>query len=454
MTDILLITDKPHIQKIFVDLANAENIPLRVTSALEDGSKELTSAKPSIVFVQAYLSGLSPKIIFTHLKKLLGRRRTRFVLLSASGKIDAGSEKLFHACVDVSLDEQAFITAIRAAIDDALTKKKKTQVSVKAPAEKTSLPSAHETARDTPDEPPEHPSVERIADITEISSGTRHFSELESGPTPRKETFEHSLEEQGVVYAPKQQKTTYSEFTETFSNAVHEISGEKPDPPASQEVSRGDLSAGDVSSVSPQSRSKLSSFMIWLLPALLIVVAVTFLQHHLTKPKSIDKTPLLSEKSDAPPFALPSETIADSQGRKQANSISPTNGATRTSPRVKPPITLPAFIPSGALDASYGNSNPGWERYAGKSTEFKVYRGERKEIKAIQVIDQSNKGISEAFMRDVLKQLTGSASFASESIEKQEEYRIQRVKLAGNISAVIYRDVKGETLRGFVVSWP
>ena len=444
VTDILLITDKPHIQKIFVDLARAYNLPLRVTSALEDGSKELTSAKPSIVFVQAYLSGLSSEIIFTHLKKLLGRRRTRFVLLSPSDKINASAAKLFHACIDISLDEQTLLEKIRSAIDAAAPKKKKNLTSARKSTEKTILPLSHETAQDIPDESPEYPGVENITDTTKISSSEQPSPQSESKDTARDDVSEPSLEEQGVVYAPTPRKATPSEPTETFANPVHEISEEKPNPLLDRETS-----PENVSSVSPQPRSKLSSFMIWLLPALLVVVAITLLQHYLANPKSTDETLMVSEKTDESTIA-----ITNSQSEKRVNNTPAANDVTQTSSRVQPPTTLPAVIPREGFDASYGNSNPGWERYISKSSEFKVYRGKRKEIKAVQVIDRSNKGIPEAFMSDLLKQLTGSASFVATSTEKEEEYRIQRAKLAGNLSATIYRDAKGDTLRGFVVSWP
>jgi flagellar FliL protein len=63
----------------------------------------------------------------------------------------------------------------------------------------------------------------------------------------------------------------------------------------------------------------------------------------------------------------------------------------------KRPVTLPDFIPRYGLDKNYGTANPGWDRYKGQVTEFKVFR-ENGAIKAIQIIDRGGQGVPESFM--------------------------------------------------------
>jgi hypothetical protein len=116
------------------------------------------------------------------------------------------------------------------------------------------------------------------------------------------------------------------------------------------------------------------------------------------------------------------------------------------------PRALPVFIPRAGLDKSYSTANPGWERYKGVVTEFKVFR-EGESIKAIQVIDRGGQGVPDAFMKMVLQQLTKIPSYAVVSSEKKDGYEIQRGQVADNLKVVYYRDAEGGRLRAFVMTW-
>lgn len=115
---------------------------------------------------------------------------------------------------------------------------------------------------------------------------------------------------------------------------------------------------------------------------------------------------------------------------------------------------LPDFIPRAGFDKQYSAANPGWERYKGEVTEFKVFR-EKGTIKAIQVIDRGGKGVPESFMKAVLRQVSKKPAFVPAATEKKEGYEIQRGQLADNtIRIVCYRDERGGTIRAFVLTWP
>lgn len=115
--------------------------------------------------------------------------------------------------------------------------------------------------------------------------------------------------------------------------------------------------------------------------------------------------------------------------------------------------TLPKFIPVNGLDKQYGTTNPGWELYRqGEVTEFKVLR-KAQVIKAIQVIDRGGQGVSEAFMKRALRQVTKNPAFSIYTSEKKEGFEIQRGLVAENIKVVYYRDGSGGKLRAFVLTW-
>jgi hypothetical protein len=124
-------------------------------------------------------------------------------------------------------------------------------------------------------------------------------------------------------------------------------------------------------------------------------------------------------------------------------------GSARASAR---PTRLPDFIPSYGMDKQYSAVNPGWERYKGQVTEFKVFR-EKGSIKAIQVIDRGGHGVPESFMKGVLRQVAKKPNFVLESSEKKDGYEIQRGNIAGNLKVVYYRDEQGGHLRAFVMTW-
>jgi hypothetical protein len=113
---------------------------------------------------------------------------------------------------------------------------------------------------------------------------------------------------------------------------------------------------------------------------------------------------------------------------------------------------LPDFIPRYGADKQYGSANPGWERYKGQVTEFKVLR-EGKTIKAIQVIDRGGQGVPESFMKGVLRQVSKKPVFTMETSEKKEGYEIQRGRVTESLRVVYYRDEEGGKLRAFVMTW-
>jgi hypothetical protein len=116
------------------------------------------------------------------------------------------------------------------------------------------------------------------------------------------------------------------------------------------------------------------------------------------------------------------------------------------------PTALPDFIPRYAIDRAYAKSNPGWERYRGQVTEFKVFR-EGNSIKAIQVIDHGGDGVPESFMKAALRQVSKNPVFVTESSEKKEGYEIQRGRVSENLKVMYYRDDQGGKLRAFVLTW-
>lgn len=463
MTDLLLITDVPRLRKIFSRLSDNKDIRLRICNNLEKGGEELAAEKPGIVFVQTHLSGLSAEIILMHLKKQLGRKRSRFVLLSTRAQAGSETMRLYQGHIDTSLDDEALLKCIKELNAELLTKGTK-----KVVAETVAPPTVPVEIQP--------PQTEAPAEI--VPAVIAALPEADTTPVVHPE--EPSLVDQGLTYAPRPRMAVYSEFNSSFDSAVSNM---KPTTSLDEAVpeQHHDWNNLEIETITPSSsRSKQAMFLLWLTPVVVAVIAITMMQHRQTTPASSNTT--LTPQSASTSSAKPQ--IPTAQKQQPVTALAPAQTLPQAVPKpttepdlassdkavltaiaenrsnkdkTKSPVAgrlsaLPDFIPRSALDKAYSTANPGWERYKGYVTEFKVYR-EGTSIKAIQVIDRGGKGVPESFMRAALRQVSKNPTFVLESTEKKEGYEIQRGRAAENLKVMYYRDDQGGKLRAFVLTW-
>ena len=471
MTDLLLITDVPRIRKIFNRLSDDKGITLRMASSLEKGGEELLARKPSMVFVQTHLSGLSADILLMHLKKQLGRKRSRFILLCAPSQVSGETIKLYHGHLDTALDDKALLDAFRHTVA-TLTTRKSANVQEAALAVEDIV--AGSAATQAP------PALTQVAEpVIEPAQEPPPAQDILDIAGPPEAPAEPSLVDQGITYAPRSRVKVYSEFTSSFDSAVESM--QEPEPP--QEPARQPFTGWDAGhlEIEPEKKfSKRFSFLLWLAPILVAAVVVTVIQNRKVeqKPVAITVTP---QKQEKPPLqqALPAQppTVSPKQAVSPAPLAAAASQGTAKDAKMQPgdkailsnedrsrndtpgpghagarPSALPDFIPTYGKDKEYSAANPGWERYKGRVTEFKVFR-EKGFIKAIQVIDHGGQGVPETFMKGVLHRMTKKPAFILESSDKKDGYEIQRGSIADNLKVVFYRDEHDGRLRAFVLTW-
>ncbi|MFA7059787.1 MAG: hypothetical protein WC156_03090 [Pedobacter sp.] len=408
MTNLLLITDIPRLRKIFSRFSDNKDIRIRIVNNLEKGGEEIIADKPSMVFVQTHLSGLSADILLMHLKKQLGRKRTRFVLLSPPDQVSNATLKLYHGQLDTSLNDNALFDAIREIIASLDNKGKKAapttttgEFSVTDLTQKavsiTETQALNQTEQITIEQQPVVPMPPETPELSAL---------------PHTTDAEPSLEEQGVIYAPRSRVSVYSEFTSSFDSAVSSIQpGEETDETPKEHLQSWNHKEVEKIDLKPvQNRSKGTTFLLWLAPLLIAVVVVTMFQYSKSTNKPPDvasqtadiktQTPVKPTATIAPVVAgttqatpappAPSTTLAPKPGNKAVAakaevqlrektmlSASAENRgqkvqskAVSDGPRLK---ALPDFIPRAGLDKEYIRANPGWERYKENVTEFKIY---------------------------------------------------------------------------------
>jgi len=456
VTDLLLITDVPRLRKIFSKLPDSRTVLLRVANNLEKGAEELAAVKPDIVFVQTHLSGLSAEIILMHLKKQLGRKRSRFVLLASPEQAGEETVRLYQGHIDTSCADDALLYSVRDMINALMAKPAKKPATEPAEVPPTSREALAEAEIQLQEAVPE-PEV--------VSTATTPETALVTIPE------EPSLEEQGLTYSPRSRLSVYSEFNSSFDSAVGSmktttLDEATPDP-------HHNWSDETIETIeAPPERSKRGAFLLWLAPVVIAVIVITILQHKRSTPsnQAVTQTTAVPAIVPAVPNPQPGPTVAPAKPAtiqpatdpNQAlsdkavikaidESRTPQKQAAVASGNSRPTV-LPDFIPRYALDKSYGQANPGWERYKGQVTEFKVYR-EGGAIKAIQVLDRGGNGVPESFMKAALRQVSKNPAVAMETTEKKEGYEIQKGQTADNLKVMFYRDDQGGKLRAFVLTW-
>ncbi len=470
MSNLLLITDVARLRKIFSRLTEDRNIRLRVVNNLEKGGEEIAIEKPDVVFVQTHLSGLSADILIMHLKKQLGRKRSRFVLLASPGQVTDAILKPYQGWLDTSAEDGQLSAELQHLLDTLLSKAKKGEETFSAES------MVQSDLKPFPDDESTFPGYRPV---TEAVPPQQIATEL---PFPvATNASEPSLEEQGITYAPRQRLKVYSEFNSSFDNAVSST----PEPETLDQATPSQSHGWDAESVDiAETKSHLSKkgvFLLWLIPVVIVVLAITYFQQQGPVPKADPvatntvSVAMVKPATQSPPHPLPTPVSESAKAAVVTKVISPVSpqdqdrmsdkavltaiaenrGSTSPSPSAASgarPTTLPDFIPRAGLDKQFSASNPGWERYKGQVTEFKVLR-EAQAIKAIQVIDRGGQGVPESFMKGVLRQVTKKPVLNIETAEKKEGYEIQRGRITENIKVVYYRDEHGGKLRAFVMTW-
>ncbi|MBW4056502.1 MAG: hypothetical protein HIU83_14090 [Proteobacteria bacterium] len=453
MSNLLLITDVARLRKVFGRLTEDKNIRLRVVNNLEKGGEEIVIEKPDVVFVQTHLSGLSADILIMHLKKQLGRKRSRFVLLAAPDQTNDTILKPYQGWLDTSADDGQMLSELHRLLATLLNKQKKNGDAAELEPVASAEPAASFAPKPQPVSAVETSALLGDQPDSEATPPQEPNADLQF-PVATPATAEPSLEEQGITYAPRPRLTVYSEFNNSFDNAVSST----PEPEALDQETPSFAHDWDVENIdtieTKPARPKRSTFLLWLVPVIVVVIVVTYLQQRSTASKTDSaaaKKPTAAV-SAAPTASVDQDKISDKAvltdiaGNRDPKSTAP------AAPTDARPSRLPEFIPQSGLDKKFSAANPGWERYNGKVTEFKVLR-EANAIKAIQVIDRGGQGVPEAFMKNVLRQITKTPDFSFETSEKKEGYLIQRGKVAKNIKVVYYRDENGGRLRAFVLTW-
>ena len=451
---ILLIADQDRLEKLFDFVSDSPQISFRVSRSLRQGSQDIAEEAPDILFVQNHLSGLSGEIISRHLMGQVEGTKPRVVLFGETGQ-QSPIPGALDACLDItSTDEE-----LTAAIIGILSELPSPQDPVKIPPPlRSDEPAPAPSTVEQPLSPDTTPSTTEPP--IPVTDTVEDFVSREAspGPPPPKSPFDEKLT---TVIRQSAEPVPLTELEDTVTLAAPT---EYPEPPPAKRPRIG------------RKNTELRAPLIWIGLAALAAVsvgAIMLLTPEAPSPKrplkstaptaapSSIKIPAPAPPPTAPPAATPASPPAATPPAVTATKVPAPQPQPPPPPQTTTPpqhaaatgkglAKLPSFIPREGHDQDYGKSHPGWERYRGARTEFKVYH-EGSVIRAVQAIDRSGVGIPESFLRGALNQMSNTREFTLDNTETQGKFRVEKGTVNAGARIVVYRTVPKGAIRAFVV---
>ena len=165
-----------------------------------------------------------------------------------------------------------------------------------------------------------------------------------------------------------------------------------------------------------------------------------------TQPAAKPVTPATSPvaKPEAKPAA---KTVAKLETKPVAKPVA--------NPEAKPVAkaglkSLPPIVSQTELDASYGKSHPGWQRYLGTHVEFKVFK-EAELYRALQVLERNGEPIPDQIFKRVLAEFGGADSYQVKSTGAKGKYLVEQGTTQGDVSITVYRNKGDRRMKAFVL---
>lgn len=461
MVTILLIADQDRLARLFDFVREYPQIGVRVSRSLRQGIQEIAQEPPSLLFIQNHLSGLSGEIIARHLVAELEGKRPRVVLFG-EGERSTPAAGVIDACLDAGLGDEELTAAIITLISESAPEPEEGVRETEVTVEALRPDSGHGDAiSPTPSPLADEPRLPRT-------------DEAETAPAATPREASPAGEPPGEIPAPASPE---SPFDRKLQAVLDQAPSPMPLAEVEDTVAQG-AAGGERAPFTPPPREelhrrgrapapKLKPYLTG--AALLAAGALSFFllrpaekpkpaPHSAGKPAPVVASPVPVAKPTPEPVGTAPSTPVPPAARPRVEPA-PTQAASPPPKAPAPPLpapagkglaSLPGFIPREGIDKGYGKGHPGWERYRGARTEFKVYR-EDSRIRAVQAIDRSGIGIPESFLRGALVQMTRTRDYAILEKQPQGKFHVERGAVATGASLVIYRTAPGGAIRAFVV---
>ncbi|WP_298266581.1 hypothetical protein [Geobacter sp.] len=430
MNTLLFISDDMRAAELVVALQTYCLAKIRLAPDFDQGLREVFDNRPAVVFIQSEISGISGETVARHIKTLLRGDSPRIVLSHSSPLKLQGGKKWFDDTIDLSLPEEELRAAFRSQVT-ALG----AELWLEPPVAGAASPSFPEPL--PPDETPpiageqqfHPPESEREFEFSDWEIPGPGQEPPVAAETPLSFPPLPAEEESQPPVSPLRHSLSSPPPTEPRRvTTVADFNADAADEPPAMSVSSGRVEAEPVRAG--------SRALLWSVVGVMIVAAIcTWAILFRGSPPTV-KEGKPAVTLPAPPAAVPA----------------PAPHVPPSTPRQAALQRLPSFIPPARRDASYARSNPGWERYVGKTMEFRLF-SENGTLRAVQLVTRGGGSLPPSFLDGVFKELTGASSRTVLTRSAKGKLVVERGRTAGNGEFVVYRQNRGP-VRGVVISLP
>ncbi|MBL0225580.1 MAG: hypothetical protein IPQ16_08400 [Geobacteraceae bacterium] len=497
------------------DLQSLLNVKIDLVGDFDYGLKEVFEKRPSVVFIQDQISGVTGESVARHIQMLLGSGTPSFIFMHEGNHKAKPVKGLYEYLIDLSQAEAKTAADIQAALKSLLGPEwQKIYFPPKADS------SVVKTALTLPDD--QRISADKlvdefITDLEEASPGPFTaripLSDFGAPDIPDDEPFDFISSQQDqlseiISEAARKQDTVPATATDASSSTPTEKEGSPAGSAAPSEMNIPSKTSSDSAKpvlpaavIGPEApvaksipsggaASPVRKHPVPTVPDVPVKVqppAISPADFKIVRqPPSVEAAPEDSQKVFEPNYHVKSATrkwyrfivlllvlcllggwfLLKYTPRLPVskNGSTVAGGAAQLQQPVTPAavvqkpfstshqsgsVDLPSFIPRAGYDSSFASQKPGWERYAGADSEYRVFRSGGK-LKAIQVLAAKGQVISEARLKSMVLELTGTSEYRVTSVENKSGFEVSHATAGRKAELMMYR--KQSAVHAFVVS--
>ncbi len=443
ITVVIIANDQRavRIKEYFQPLVKSQ---ISVDSDYEHGLKSVFDKRPALVFIQGEIDGVSGGAIAKQIKGLLRDSAPRIVLLGDASSLNESARSSYDGCLNFSVPDKELISLFRAELDKQLPTLWREEPAP-PPAYADGLQGAKEN------------HAFELVSLTDPVAQPYHAEPLPVTPGPVTETS------RAVNPHTTQKKADIKPISSVKDDAHISTPAESRRGGAASTVKSHDIRPTDSSSTVNQSHPDTQPVRRPFSEPSAKVRNIAAFDHTFLESRSTKRKPWLYVAGLSVALALAALIYHFTHPTPPVVQITPPVSSAPEAPAPQAPVTqpatqariakLPEIIPLSGKDPGYESHHPGWNRYAGKGMEFKVFNAQG-EIKAIQLIATGEQSIPDGMLVTLLGQIFGNASYSPAPPIEKQNYLLESARLPGEAEMVIYRKKTNKEIRGIVVTVP
>ena len=171
--------------------------------------------------------------------------------------------------------------------------------------------------------------------------------------------------------------------------------------------------------------------------------------------------PEAGSKSSGTPVATSvpgpvAQSAAKPAAQSGAQPVAPPAAArSAAQPAVKPVVkaglkSLPPVVTHAKLDADYGKTHPGWQRYLETGVEYKLFK-DAGLFQALQVLARNGGSLPDQLFKRALLEFGGTGSYQTESKGVKGKYLVEQGEAKNGVALTLYRSKGDHQMKAFVL---